>query len=213
MSCAAHPVPDRCASVPRFGDRRRIRVGLLGGSFNPAHEGHRHVAELALRQLRLDQIWLLVSPGNPLKPVDGMAPLADRLSGAARIGDGRRVVATGVEAALGTRYTVDTLRVLLRRFPRARFVWIMGADILVQFPHWRRWTDIVRRLPLVVLPRPRYTNQALAGQAAHRLRAARRPVREASLLPGAAPGWVFLPGRQIAVSATAIRQAAEGTVL
>jgi nicotinate-nucleotide adenylyltransferase len=206
-------VPDRSASIPRFGDRRRICVGLLGGSFNPAHEGHRHVAELALRQLRLNQIWLLVSPGNPLKPVDGMAPLADRLAGAVRIGDGRRVVATGIEAALGTRYTVDTLRVLLRRFPRVRFVWIMGADILEQFPHWRRWTDIARHLPLVVLPRPRYTNRALAGQAAHRLRAARRPVREAPLLPGAAPGWVFLPGRQTAVSATAIRQAAEGTVL
>jgi nicotinate-nucleotide adenylyltransferase len=123
------------------------------------------------------------------------------------------VVATGIEAALGTRYTVDTLRVLLRRFPRVRFVWIMGADILEQFPHWRRWMDIARHLPLVVLPRPRYTNRALAGQAAHRLRAARRPVREAPLLPGAAPGWVFLPGRQTAVSATAIRQAAEGTVL
>jgi nicotinate-nucleotide adenylyltransferase len=213
MSCAARLVPDRSASIPQFGDRRRIRVGLLGGSFNPAHEGHRHVAELALRQLRLDQIWLLVSPGNPLKPVDGMAPLVDRLAGAARIGDGRRVVATGIEAALGTRYTVDTLRVLLRRFPRVRFVWIMGADILEQFPHWRRWMDIARHLPLVVLPRPRYTNRALAGQAAHRLRAARRPVREAPLLPGAAPGWVFLPGRQTAVSATAIRQAAEGTVL
>jgi nicotinate-nucleotide adenylyltransferase len=206
-------VLDRPDGIPRFGDRRRIRVGLLGGSFNPAHEGHRHVAELALRQLRLDQIWLLVSPGNPLKPVDGMAPLVDRLAGAARIGDGRRVVATGIEAALGTRYTVDTLRVLLRRFPRVRFVWIMGADILEQFPHWRRWMDIARHLPLVVLPRPRYTNRALAGQAAHRLRAARRPVREAPLLPGAAPGWVFLPGRQTAVSATAIRQAAEGTVL
>jgi nicotinate-nucleotide adenylyltransferase len=89
----------------------------------------------------------------------------------------------------------------------------MGADILVQLPHWRRWRDIVRRLAFVVLPRPRYSNRALAGQAAHRLRAARRPVREAALLPGAAPGWVFLPVRQNAVSATAIRQAAKGTVL
>jgi nicotinate-nucleotide adenylyltransferase len=200
-------------SIPRFGDRRRMRVGLLGGSFNPAHDGHRHVANLALRKLRLDQVWLLVSPGNPLKSVDGMAPLAERLAAAARIGDGRRVVATGVEAALGTRYTDDTLRVLLRRFPRVRFVWIMGADILVQFPHWRRWMDIARRLPLAVLPRPDYTNPALAGKAAHRLRASRRPIREARLLPGSAPAWVFLPGRQTAVSATAIRQAAEGTVL
>jgi nicotinate-nucleotide adenylyltransferase len=206
-------IPAPSDPIPRFGDRRRMRVGLLGGSFNPAHEGHRHVAELALRRLRLDQVWMLVSPGNPLKPRLGMAPFADRLRSAARIGDGRRVLASGIEAAFGTRYTVDTMRELLRRFPRVRFVWIMGADILLQLPRWRRWTDIVRRLALVVLPRPRYNNPALAGQAAHRLRAERRPAREAPLLPGAAPGWVFLPGRQTAVSATAIRQATEGNVL
>jgi nicotinate-nucleotide adenylyltransferase len=194
--------------IPKFGDRRRMRVGLLGGSFNPAHEGHRHVAELAMRRLRLDQIWLLVSPGNPLKPTAGMAPFADRLAGAARIADGRRVLASGTEATFRTRYTVDTMRLLLRRFPAVRFVWIMGADILEQLPRWRRWTDIVRRLAFVVLPRPSYSHRALAGQAAHRLRAERRPAREARLLPGAAPGWVFLPGRQTAVSATAIRQAA-----
>jgi nicotinate-nucleotide adenylyltransferase len=185
-----------------------MRVGLLGGSFNPAHEGHRHVAELAMRRLRLDQVWLLVSPGNPLKPTAGMAPFADRLAGAGRIADGRRVVASGVEAAFRTRYTVDTMRFLMRRFPCVRFVWIMGADILEQLPHWRRWTDIVRQLGFVVLPRPSYSHRALAGQAAHRLRAGRRPAREAPLLPGAAFGWVFLPTRQTAVSATAIRQAA-----
>lgn len=190
-----------------------MRVGLLGGSFNPAHDGHLHVAELALRRLRLHQVWLLVSPGNPLKPTAGMAPFAVRLSGAARIGDGRRVLATGIEAAYRTRYTIDTMRFLLCRFPRTRFVWIMGADILEQLPNWRRWTDIVREIAFVVLPRPRYSNRALAGQAAFRLRAVRRPVREAPLLPGAAPGWVFLPGQQTAISATAIRQAAEGTVL
>ena len=207
------PMPNPPDPIPRFGDRRRMRVGLLGGSFNPAHAGHLHVAELALRRLRLDQVWLLVSPGNPLKPAAGMAPFTERLAGAARIGDGRRVLASGIEAALRTRYTVDTMRLLLRRFPGVRFVWIMGADILEQLPHWRRWMDIVRRLAFVVLPRPRYSNRALAGQAAHRLRAERRPVREAALLPGAAPGWVFLPARQTALSATAIRQAAEGTVL
>jgi nicotinate-nucleotide adenylyltransferase len=198
--------------IPRFGDRRRMRVGLLGGSFNPAHEGHRHVAELAIRRLRLDQVWLLVSPGNPLKPRDGMAPFADRMAAAARIADGRRVLASGIEAAYRTRYTVDTMRLLMRRFPTVKFVWIMGADILEQLPRWRRWTDIVRSLAFLVLPRPSYSHRALAGQAAHRLRAERRPAREGALLPGAAPGWVFLPARQIAVSATAIRQAAEGHV-
>jgi nicotinate-nucleotide adenylyltransferase len=189
-----------------------MRVGLLGGSFNPAHAGHRHVAELARRRLRLDQVWLLVSPGNPLKPRAGMAPLADRLASASGIADGRHLVATGIESLLQTRYTVDTMRLLLRRFPRVQFVWIMGADILEQLPKWRRWRDITRRLAFAVLPRPSYTHRALAGKAAHRLRAKRRPAREAPLLPGASPGWVFLPGRQTALSATAIRQAAEGTV-
>jgi nicotinate-nucleotide adenylyltransferase len=190
-----------------------MRVGLLGGSFNPAHAGHWHIARMALRRLRLNQVWLLVSPGNPLKPTAGMAPFAERLAGAARIGDGRHVLASGIEAAFRTRYTVDTMRLLLRRFPNVRFVWIMGADLLEQLPHWHRWMDIVRRLAFVVLPRPRYSNRALAGQAAHRLRAWRRPRGEASLLPGAAPGWMFLPGKQTAISATAIRQAFEGTVL
>jgi nicotinate-nucleotide adenylyltransferase len=197
-------VPDR---LPRFGDRRRVSVGLLGGSFNPAHEGHRHVAELALARLGLDQVWLLVSPGNPLKPVAGMAPLADRLAGAAALGDGRRVIATAIEAALGTRYSVDTLRVLRWRFPRVRFVWIMGADILTQLPRWRRWRDIVRDLPFVVLPRPGYTLPALSGQAARRLRGGRRPAHEAPVLSHARSGWVFLPTAQNATSATAIRQA------
>jgi nicotinate-nucleotide adenylyltransferase len=193
--------------LPRFGDRRRTRVGILGGSFNPAHEGHRHVAELALARLGLDQIWLLVSPGNPLKPVAGMAPFQERLTGAVAIGDGRRVIATSIEAAIGTHYSVDTLRVLHRRFPRVRFVWIAGADILTQLPRWRRWREIVRDLPFVVLPRPGYTLPALAGRAARRLRGGRRPAHEAPVLSRSRSGWVFLPTPQNATSATAIREA------
>lgn len=189
-----------------------MRVGLLGGSFNPAHAGHLHVAQLAMRRLRLDQVWLLVSPGNPLKSTDGMAPFAARLASAAHISDGRRVVACGIEAALRTRYTVDTLRLLIKRFPCVRFVWIMGSDILEQLPRWRRWTDITRRLPFVVLPRPSYTHRALAGLAAHRLRRARRPPRQAPLLPDLLAGWIFLPAKQNTLSATAIRQAAKGHV-
>jgi nicotinate-nucleotide adenylyltransferase len=187
-----------------------MRIGLLGGSFNPAHVGHRHVADLARHRLGLDQVWLLVSPGNPLKPGDGMAPLAQRLAGAQRIGDGRRIVASAIEAALGTRYTVDTLRVLLRRFPRARFVWIMGADILQELPRWRRWLDITRRLVFAVLPRPGYNHRALAGQAARRLRPLRRPAREAHTMPGRAPGWVFLPAPPNTTSATALRLSGKG---
>lgn len=190
-----------------------MRVGLLGGSFNPAHAGHRHIAALALRRLRLDQVWLLVSPGNPLKPRDGMAPLAMRLAGARAIADGRRVVASAIEAMLGTRFTIDTLRLLLRRFPRVRFVWLMGADLLSQLPRWRRWEQMLRCIPVAVLPRPGYTRRALAGQAARRMRHARRRERAAALLPGEAPGWVLLTAPQNAVSATAIRAGTKGAVL
>jgi nicotinate-nucleotide adenylyltransferase len=186
-----------------------LRIGLLGGSFNPAHDGHRHVALLAKRRLRLDQVWLLVSPGNPLKASSGMAALPQRLASAARIADGRRIVATGIEAALGTRYTVATLAALRRHFPRARFVWLMGADNLEQLPAWNRWTEIARSCVFAVLPRPSYNHRALAGQAARRLRGARRAAHIGPALAGvAAPGWVFLPAPQHAASATAIRAAA-----
>jgi nicotinate-nucleotide adenylyltransferase len=183
-----------------------MRIGLLGGSFNPAHAGHRHIIELARRRLRLDQVWLLVSPGNPLKPQRGMAPLCERMASAHALADGRRIVASAIEAVLGTRYTVDTLRLLLQRFPCACFVWLMGADSLEQLPRWRRWLDIVRRIPIAVLPRPGYNRRALAGRAASRLARARRPMRSAAVLSGfAAPAWVFLCVPQHAASATAIR--------
>ena len=199
--------------LPAWGDRRRMRVGLLGGSFNPAHAGHLHVARLALARLGLDQVWLMVSPGNPLKPALGMMPMIDRLASArAAIGrarEPRRVVATGIEAALGTRYTVDTLRVLCRRFPRTDFVWLMGADNLVQLPAWRQWLDIMRTMPVAVLPRPGYNHRALAGRVARRFAGARLPPRaERWLAQSPAPAWMFLPAPQHAASATQIRAAA-----
>lgn len=194
--------------APRFGHRYRLRVGLLGGSFNPAHEGHRHVAMLALRRLRLDQVWLLVSPGNPLKPRHGMAPMSERLASARAIGDGRRIMATAIERSLGTRYTADTLRALRRRFPLVRFVWLMGSDILAELPAWRHWMGVVCTVPFAVLPRPGYNRGALAGRAARRLRPALQPARAASSLAGmAAPAWTFLPAPQNAISATALRAA------
>jgi nicotinate-nucleotide adenylyltransferase len=187
-----------------------MRVGLLGGSFNPAHEGHRHIARLALRRLRLDQVWLLVSPGNPLKPVVGMAPLPERLASARAMGDGRRLVATAIEAALGTRYTADTLTELHRRFPHTHFVWLMGADNLEQLPRWNRWAGIARIAVFAVFPRPSYNHRALAGQAARCLRSARRASHLAPALAGMAPpAWVFLPVSQHAASATAIRAASD----
>ena len=194
--------------LPRFGDRRAIRIGLLGGSFNPAHAGHAHVAQTALRRLRLDQVWLLVSPGNPLKPAVGMAPLADRLAGARAIADGRRVIATAIESRLGTRYTVDTLERLRRHFPRARFVWLMGADLLPELPRWQRWRHMLRAMPFIVLPRPGYTRAALSGCVARRLAHARH---SPAVLAGApAPAWSVLTASQMAVSASAIR-ARKGT--
>lgn len=192
--------------VPEWGDGRRTRVGVLGGSFNPAHEGHHHVAHLALKRLRLDQVWLLVSPGNPLKSSHGMASLADRLASARSIADGRRIVATAVESRLHTRYTYDTLRVLRQRFPRVQFVWIMGADNLVQLPRWQHWTGIAATMPFAVVPRPTYNQRALAGQAAERLRPFLLPARMAPCLAGSGtPAWTFLPARQNPASATAIR--------
>lgn len=198
-------------ALPRFGDRRRMRIGLLGGSFNPAHGGHLHIARAALHRLALDQVWLLVSPGNPLKEARGMASQADRLASAACLADGRRIVATDIERHLGTRYTADTLRALKRLFPRVRFVWLMGADNLTQFPRWRDWTGIAATVPFAVLPRPTYTRAALAGRAARRLAHARHGSRQAVVLADLTPpAWVFVDGRENALSATALRRAAAG---
>jgi nicotinate-nucleotide adenylyltransferase len=184
-----------------------MRIGLLGGSFNPAHDGHLHIARTALKRLRLDQVWLLVSPGNPLKPATDMMTLSKRLVSARGIADGRRIIATDIERHLHTRYTADTLAALHRRFPRAHFVWLMGADNLVQLPHWRHWLRIVAKTPFAVMPRPTYNHAALAEKAARRLRrwrVASRRARVLGVLP--APAWVFLDMRQNASSATRLRQ-------
>ena len=187
-----------------------MRIGLLGGSFNPAHAGHRHIIELARRRLRLEQVWLLVSPGNVLKPQRGMAPFDQRVASAHGIADGQRVIASTLEAVFGTRYTIDTLRRLLRQFPRVRFVWLMGADILEQLPRWHRWLEFVHRIRIAVMPRPGYNFRALSSRAAHRFAQARRPARSAAFLcDTAAPAWVFLCAPQHGASATAIR-ASEG---
>jgi nicotinate-nucleotide adenylyltransferase len=196
-----------------WGDDRRARIGLLGGSFNPAHAGHRHVAERALRRLGLDQVWLMVSPGNPLKPARGMAPFARRLASARAIADGRRIIATDIEARLGTRYTVDTLEQLRRRFPRAQFVLLMGADNLSQLPRWKRWRRIAREVPIAVLPRPGETLRALSGRAAQALARHRR--RPEALLKGGREGhapWSLVPAREHPASATAIRATLGGMV-
>ena len=132
-----------------------LRIGLLGGSFNPAHSGHLYVSETALKRLNLDSVWWLVSPGNPLKAGAGMAPFAKRLQGAKAIAQGHpRIHVSGLEQGLGTRYTVDTVAALERRFPSIQFIWLMGSDNLAQFSRWRRWQELARKIPIAVVQRP-----------------------------------------------------------
>ncbi len=188
---------------------RGPRTGLLGGSFNPAHSGHLRISLLALRRLDLDRVWWLVSPQNPLKPAAGMAPYAERLESARAAARDRRIRISEAEAELGTRYTADTLRGLRRRHPRHRFVWIMGADNLIQVTRWRRWTEIFEAAPVAVFDRPTYSFRALAGAAAARY--ARRRVNEregGTLADRAPPAWTFLRGSNDPTSATALREGA-----
>lgn len=183
------------------------RVGLFGGSFNPAHEGHAHVAREALKRLSLDEIWLLVSPQNPLKPQAGMAPFAARMASAAAVCAGDpRLRAVALEDWLGTRFTADTLGACRRRFPRISFVWIMGADNLVQIDRWDRWKSIFHNMVIAVFARPAYSTKALAGKAARVFSTARvGPRRVRRLATQAPPAWTFFHVRLNPASATRIR--------
>ena len=193
---------------PRLVPRR---VGLLGGSFNPAHQGHVEISREALKRLRLDEVWWLVSPQNPLKPTAGMAPLATRLGEASRLAGDRRIRVTAIEAELGTRFTADTLAALRRRFPRTRFVWLMGADNLAGISRWERWPQIFHSMPIAVFARPSYSLRALAAMAARRFGSRRLPASAAGrLAEREPPAWAFLTGRLNPVSATAIRGARRG---
>lgn len=195
-----------------IGNRKRA-IGLLGGSFNPAHEGHRMISLIALKRLRLDEVWWLVSPQNPLKAVDGMAPFAQRLSEARRIANHRRIQVSDLELRLGTHYTRDTLKRLTARRRQHDFVWLMGADNLVQFPRWQGWKEIFNTVPIAVFDRPTYSFKALAGVAATRFGRCRIPERNASgLARRTAPSWVFLHSRLNPVSATEIRAKGNGTL-
>lgn len=147
------------------------RIGLLGGSFNPAHGGHRSISLLAMEALGLDEVWWLISPGNPLKPKAGMAPLVARLVSANKQARNARIRPTALEAELGTRYTVDTLHALVRRYRQHDFIWLMGADNLAQFHQWRAWRSIARTMPIAVIARPGYDDGARAAVAMGWLRA------------------------------------------
>lgn len=183
------------------------RIGLLGGSFNPAHEGHLDITEAALQRLSLDRVWWLVSPQNPLKAADGMAPLAERLAGARRLAGGdRRILVTGLEAQLGSAYTADTLKALTALLPRVRFVWLMGADNLNQVHQWQDWPQIFNALPVAVFDRPSYSFKALSSKAAQAF--ARFRLKELSarhLAEARPPAWAFIRCRLNPQSATEIR--------
>jgi nicotinate-nucleotide adenylyltransferase len=214
-SQALPPHPD---PLPRWGRGglysalAHRRIGLLGGSFNPAHGGHLHISRLALGRLDLDEVWWLVSPQNPLKPATGMAPFGERLDQAEAVAAvDRRIRVSAIEQRLGTTYTADTLAALRRRFPRTRFVWLMGGDNLAQFPYWRRWQDIFRTVPIAIFDRPSTSLpstslKALAGVAAHRFAGARVPLAAARrLVAMMPPAWVFFHTRLDPHSATRIR--------
>ena len=155
--------------------KRRRAIGLLGGSFNPAHGGHRRMSLMALHRLRLDEVWWLVSPQNPLKPVRGMAPMAARLQSARRVARHPRIRPTAIEAEMGTQRTVDTLQALQAAFPQLRFVWLMGSDNLMQFHRWIEWRRIAHMVPIVVMARPLYAGKSQFSPAMGWLRFFRHP--------------------------------------
>jgi nicotinate-nucleotide adenylyltransferase len=177
-------------------------IGLLGGSFNPAHAGHLYISLTAMRRLGLDYVWWLVSPGNPLKDGRDMAPFEQRLASARRIARHPRLIVSDIERQLGTRYTIDTVAALQRRFPGVRFVWLMGSDNLENFHLWRNWKDIAKRLPLVVVQRP--------GSILAAVHAA--PIRRygKSRALKAAPAIVILDGARSPESATQLRALGKG---
>ncbi|TVR78146.1 MAG: nicotinate-nucleotide adenylyltransferase [Rhodospirillales bacterium] len=182
------------------------RVGLLGGSFNPAHQGHRHISVEAWKRLQLHEVWWLVTPGNPLKEGSDVAPLAERCARAEAVAAHGRIRVTDLERRLGTVHTADTLAALQRRFRDVRFVWLMGADNMVQIPRWRRWRRVFERVPVAVFPRPSYSFRAALGKAAQVYGHARVPESRAGKLAGMRPpAWTFLHFRPHPASATRIR--------
>jgi nicotinate-nucleotide adenylyltransferase len=185
------------------------RVGLLGGSFNPPHIAHRQISEAVLKRLGLDQIWWLVTPGNPLKARGELAPLAERLVLCRAMAQNPRIEVTAFERDLPAAFTVGTLAFLKRRSPLVRFVWIMGADNLVGFHHWRHWREILTMVPVVVVDRPGWRLKALASKAARAFASRRVPeARARDLMAMPPPAWTFLTGPLSSLSSTELRSKA-----
>jgi nicotinate-nucleotide adenylyltransferase len=191
-------------AIPPYSDG--MRIGLLGGSFNPPHLAHRAISQFAIKRLRLDRVWWLVTPGNPLKDPDAWPNLEARLQAARNTADDPRIDVSCLESVIGTRYTIDTINFLRRRASRLRFIWIMGADNLGQFHRWQNWQRIAMQLPIAVIDRPPESFRALAAPAAKALARYRLPETEASrLAEHRPPAWIFLTGMKLNLSSTGLR--------
>jgi nicotinate-nucleotide adenylyltransferase len=183
-----------------------MRIGLLGGSFNPPHPAHRDLSRFAIKRLSLDRVWWLVTPGNPLKDTNGLRDLTERADAARKMANDPRIDVSCLESVIGTRYTVDTISYLRRRCAGARFVWIMGADNLAQFHRWENWRRIANEVPMAVIDRPPQGFRTLAAPAARALERYRIPESDAGTLADRrAPAWVFLTGMKSALSSTGLR--------
>ncbi|MEO1205073.1 MAG: nicotinate-nucleotide adenylyltransferase [Pseudomonadota bacterium] len=184
-----------------------IRIGVMGGSFNPPHIGHVTVAKTAVRRLRLNTVWWLVTPGNPLKPKDGLPSQADRMAKAEALCQDNRMVMASFEETLNSPFTAETLAFLKRRHGGAQFVWVMGADNLASFHRWQNWRDIAQAMPFAVVDRPGWRFPALSSPAARALARYRVPEARAPLVPGhRAPCWTFLSTRLCPLSSTELRR-------
>ena len=182
------------------------RVGLLGGSFNPAHRGHRLISTEAIKRLRLDAVWWLVTPQNPLKKCNDLAKLQERLKYATKLANHPRIWVTDVERRFGSQYSIDTIKRLKRKFPKRKFVWLLGADNLAQMPLWLGWPKIFESIPIAVFNRPSYCHQALAGLAAERFRRSQHKEQYARyLIDTAPPAWMFIHTPADPISSTEIR--------
>jgi nicotinate-nucleotide adenylyltransferase len=201
VSAAPHAIS---LALPPSSDG--MRIGLLGGSFNPPHQAHRAISLFALKRLRLDRVWWLVTPGNPLKNNGELHALAERAAAARRMADDPRIDVSCLESVIGTRYTADTINYLRLRASRLRFVWIMGADNLAQFHRWQNWRRIAAQVPIAVIDRPPQSFRALNAPAAQALARYRIPETDAARLASRpAPAWVFLTGLKLNLSSTGLR--------
>ena len=189
-----------------------MRIGLFGGTFDPPHLAHLGASLLALKRLKLDRVWWLVTPGNPLKNTSNLAPLAKRIAAARALTNHPRIDVTGLEAVINTKYTYDTISWLLARCPRVRFVWIMGADNLRSFHRWQNWRGIAKLVPIVVVDRLGPSLYAAASPAGQALGYARISEKDAATLPNRrAPAWTYLHGLKSALSSTALRALRKGS--